>query len=307
MFHKILVATDFSDHANAALAQAVWVASRSGGEITLAYVVTDLATAAAEVSFDIRHEIMAGHIDKVREELRHLCRERLEEQLAPFRSAGVTLRHETMLGTPFVEIIRTVQSEGHDLVLPGTRGLRGVKRFFLGSTAKRLIRKCPSSVWVVHASHSWPPKKIVAATDFSDVSWKARRQAAWLAHHAGAELHLLHVLEPAVNEMTPREAKRVARQQLDESLKTEGPEAISVSMHLNRSPEPWRSITALAGRIDADLVAMGTVGRSGVAGVMLGNTAEKVLLSCKCDILTVKPDGFVSPIRLGYVPHRAEK
>lgn len=302
MFSKILVATDFSDHSNAALARAVWVAGRSGGEVMLAHVVTDLATAAAESSCDIRHEVMAGHIDKVLTELRHLFRERLEEQLAPFRSAGVTLRHETMLGSPFAEIIRAVEREGHDLVLAGTRGLHGVKRFVLGSTAKRLVRKCPSTVWIVQAEQSRPLQKIVAATDFSDVSWKARRQAAWLAHQAGAELHVLHVLETRLDELktqSPRETRRAAQRQLDESLKNDLPEFISVTKHIESSPDPWRKITSLAGRLEADLVAMGTVGRSGVAGVLLGNTAEKVLLSCKCDILAVKPDGFVSPIRPG--------
>jgi nucleotide-binding universal stress UspA family protein len=42
--------------------------------------------------------------------------------------------------------------------------------------------------------------------------------------------------------------------------------------------------------------AIGTVGRSGVKGMLLGNTAEKVLDTCDCSMLTVKPDGFVSPI-----------
>jgi universal stress protein E len=47
----------------------------------------------------------------------------------------------------------------------------------------------------------------------------------------------------------------------------------------------------------ADLIAMGTVGRSGIQGVLLGNTAEKVLATCDASILTVKPAEFVSPIQ----------
>ena len=46
----------------------------------------------------------------------------------------------------------------------------------------------------------------------------------------------------------------------------------------------------------AELIVIGTVGRSGIKGMRLGNTAEKVLDTCACSILTVKPDGFVSPI-----------
>lgn len=47
----------------------------------------------------------------------------------------------------------------------------------------------------------------------------------------------------------------------------------------------------------ADLIVIGTVGRSGIQGLLLGNTAEKVLDTCDCSIFTVKPDGFVSPIQ----------
>ena len=46
----------------------------------------------------------------------------------------------------------------------------------------------------------------------------------------------------------------------------------------------------------ADLISIGTVGRSGVKGIVLGNTAERVLDTCDCSILTVKPDDYVSPI-----------
>jgi nucleotide-binding universal stress UspA family protein len=52
----------------------------------------------------------------------------------------------------------------------------------------------------------------------------------------------------------------------------------------------------VAGRIDASLIVMGSVGRAGVPGFFIGNTAEKVLRSCDRSILTVKPDGFVSPV-----------
>lgn len=46
-----------------------------------------------------------------------------------------------------------------------------------------------------------------------------------------------------------------------------------------------------------DLVVMGTVARAGIAGLMIGNTAERVLRKLPCSVLAVKPDGFVSPVR----------
>jgi nucleotide-binding universal stress UspA family protein len=312
-FHKILVATDFSPHAHVALQQAVWVASRAQGEVMLAHVVTDLATAAAEAACDLRHEIAAGDLDRVRSALRDLCRDRLETQLAPYHGAGVTLRHETMLGRPFVELIRAVHHEGYDLILAGTRGLRGWKRFLLGGTAKRLVRKCPSSVWVVHAEHGWPLKKILVAIDFSEVSRKAYRQTVWLAQQAGAELHLLHVIEPSevhpvrLPQETGAEAappsrgrvEQAALARLEQFTQAAAGDPLPVERHVVISPEPWRSISSLAGLLEVDLVALGTVGRGGIPGLLLGNTAEKVLHACDCGILTVKPDGFVSPLLPG--------
>ena len=49
------------------------------------------------------------------------------------------------------------------------------EHFLTGSTAKRLIRKCPAAVWIVKAEHVGPPKAVLAAMDFSAVSFKAVR------------------------------------------------------------------------------------------------------------------------------------
>jgi nucleotide-binding universal stress UspA family protein len=61
---------------------------------------------------------------------------------------------------------------------------------------------------------------------------------------------------------------------------------------------PWKEINRLATEQSIDLITMGTVGRSGIRGLFLGNTAEKVLNACDCSILTLKPAGFISPIPL---------
>jgi len=52
----------------------------------------------------------------------------------------------------------------------------------------------------------------------------------------------------------------------------------------------------MARQLDADLVVMGTVGRSGIAGLFIGNTAEMVLEQVQCSVLAIKPPGFVSPV-----------
>ena len=66
-------------------------------------------------------------------------------------------------------------------------------------------------------------------------------------------------------------------------------------------------LPGLAERLDVDLVVMGTVGRTGLRGLIMGNTAETILRSVRCSVLAVKPEGFVTPVRLQPQPHRDRK
>jgi universal stress protein E len=65
-----------------------------------------------------------------------------------------------------------------------------------------------------------------------------------------------------------------------------------------RQGEPEDVIPEFVVAEGIDLVVMGTVARAGIAGMLIGNTAERVLRKLPCSVLTVKPDGFVSPVRL---------
>jgi nucleotide-binding universal stress UspA family protein len=62
--------------------------------------------------------------------------------------------------------------------------------------------------------------------------------------------------------------------------------------------EAGNLIPALATEKEVELIIMGTVSRTGIAGLLIGNTAEKVLRQVDCSVLTVKPDGFITPVKL---------
>jgi universal stress protein E len=59
---------------------------------------------------------------------------------------------------------------------------------------------------------------------------------------------------------------------------------------------PEKVIPQVAKDIDAELVIIGTVGRVGLSAALIGNTAEHVIDELNCDVLAIKPDGFVSPL-----------
>jgi nucleotide-binding universal stress UspA family protein len=230
--------------------------------------------------------------------------------LAESLADGIDLHFETLLGETFVEIIHAVQQEGYDLVMLGARGISSWHRMLVGGTSQRLIRKCPSSVWIVKAEHCEPPKAILAATDLSEISRRAVVQAIWIAERAGAALHVLHVIDEGdvpqdwleakpggkSSRSLRNEIRAEAKKRFEEFLATLPATAVSIQTEASWGT-PWREIKRLASKQKIDLIAMGTIGRSGIQGVLLGNTAEKVLASCDASILTVKPVEFVSPIQ----------
>jgi nucleotide-binding universal stress UspA family protein len=306
---RILVATDFSEPAGAALKLAVCLAERTGAEIIVVHAIAHVASAVAGTSFEFHWRIPPAEIAKAERQLRRQAQEQLDEHVAPFLWLPRKPRTEVAVGVPFVEIIRLAQKRGCDLVMAGTRGLSGVKRFLVGSTAERLVRKCPCPVWIVHSEHERPPRSILAAVDFSEVSGKSLKLAAHLASLFDGSLSVLHVVS-SPTEDTPRLPEASARmdlrlqrrlvrralaQRLSEFVRAHVPEGRAVDERLSVGT-PWQRIEMAARRVQADLLVLGSVGRTGIPGFFIGNTAEKVLRHCDRSILAVKPDGFVSPV-----------
>jgi nucleotide-binding universal stress UspA family protein len=311
-YERLLVATDFSPHADAAIEQAVWLARQSGARIVLAHTLPDLRRALHGTSYQARLDLLYGEGDLLQRELRQESETKMRRMILDLNAMDLDVKFETLLGEPFVELTHAVQAEGYDLVLAGTRGLAAWEQFFVGSTAKRLIRKCPASVWIVKAEHVGPPKVVLAATDFSEVSCQAVAQGLWVAQQADAEFHLLHVIDsrdvpedliakiPQGSSLR-NEINREAESRLESFIETLNTDRSRIHSHL-ACGIPWKDIGRTAQHLNADLIAMGTVGRSGIKGVLLGNTAEKVLGTCDCSTLTVKPADFVSPIQPPFWP-----
>jgi len=308
-YQRILVATDFSAYADAALRQAVWLARQSGAKLIVAHALPDLRRAVTSGSYLAMLDQFYGEGEQFEDferEVRLESEAKMRQLVVSLNAVDLDVTVETLLGDPFVAIAHAVQHGGLDLVLAGTRGLAAWEQFLIGSTAKRLVRKCPASVWIVKAEHVEPPKTILAATDFSDVSRRAVLEGLGIAQQASAEFHLLHVVDSMdvrqdIISRIPKgsslrhEIDEEAKRRLDEFVESLDTESIRVQQHLSWGT-PWREVGHLAQRLSIDLIALGTVGRSGVKGLLLGNTAEKVLDTCNCSILTVKPADFASPI-----------
>lgn len=307
LFRKILVATDFSQCAAAALEQAVELARLSHAELTLAHAIP--VTRDTMEEFVANPWYAAANVDEIEERLQHGADERLQGAIEPCKAFATGIELRTLWGTPFLELIHQVQEEGYDLVVAGTRGHSPVSRFLTGSTATKLVRKCPCAVWVAKPRASGRLHSILAPVDLTEVSRKSLRLAAELAQASEAALHALHVfaddrdmhLRPLAMDfdvaetLHRRQVRRKALAQFEQFVDSLSL-PVQPTLHVERG-EPWKRILACGRRLDADLTVMGTVGRGGVSGLLIGNTAEKVLHSAARSLLAIKPDGFVSPVK----------
>ena len=244
-------------------------------------------------------------------------REWLEQLLKPIREQGVDTLAVAVVGTPFLEIIREVLREQHDLVITTAEEKKGVHARVFGTTSMHLMRKCPCPVWVVKRAQTRPYARILAAVDPSADDPKRDslnplilQLACGMARREAAELHIVHVwssfstryvrirsmTEETVQETVAQE-KMQHKQRFDSLLGRVDVTDLKPRLHLIEG-EPDERIPKLVMEQDIDLLIMGTVSRTGITGFLIGNTAEEVLNQVDCSVLTVKPEGFVTPVTL---------
>lgn len=150
-----------------------------------------------------------------------------------------------------------------------------------------------------------PIKRILIATDFSDCSREAVDYALSWAESLGAELHIVHVFErPAYFEVGVshslqlrhnvdewiREVKHEATRQLDALVQEAKGRRPGVHGALREGPTVDEILKA-AEETSADLIVIGTHGRTGLPHVLLGSVAERVVRSAPCPVLTVRSKG----------------
>ena len=203
------------------------------------------------------------------------------------------------IGKPFVELIRTTRNWNANLVVVGVSP-RGEGRF-LGSTGERVLRKSPVPVLIAKRALTPDPKTVLVPIDFSDCSKKAAEEALALVRGFGGRTVFLHVLDlaeyiyPAAYGAAPIVLPPLAPDDLEPDwqhfLKDLPLEGIAWEKQTVEGRAASR-IVETAKACDADLVVMGTHGRTGVAHILLGSVAEAVLRLTECSVLTVRPDAF---------------
>jgi len=313
-FRNILVGVDLTQYdattlqpsivAREVVRQALWLADKMGSHLTF-FGALNLTVESLPHLDETERRQLAHRVEHVAEKI-------LSGLVAQARGRGIEAVEKLALGRPWLEIIRRVLRGKHDLLLVGTRDRKGLGRMIFGSTAIRLIRRCPCPVWVAKPEDEHSPLKILVASDLTPVSDKGLCLAAQIAQITPAEVHLLHIVDfpldhiwstglPDAKEEAYRQSVRQAAQkalqtQVDAAGACGLSPAVQVHLFNDVGGLPDEGILRFIDEHQIDLLIMGTIGRSGILGVMIGNTAERILPELTCSLLAIKPEEFVCPV-----------
>ena len=213
------------------------------------------------------------------------------------------------VGNPALVALRRLNLECYDLVALPAGPPHGDH-----ALVRRLLRKSPAPVWLVQPSST---ERVIAAVDPNPSESELNRQILEMAATFAPEGAVVDVVTvwQLYGEQTLRESafwkarlgeidemlraeERGVRLALEEVLGSTGWPSTKWAVHLRRG-EASEMIPVAVKELKADTLVIGTVARSGISGLVMGNTAERVLDSVSTSVVAVKPPGFPSPLRFG--------
>jgi nucleotide-binding universal stress UspA family protein len=290
--------------------RAFQLAKRNQARIKIIDVVEDTGAYRGLASLNSEEELM--------ELLRQARRQEIESALSRWREDFPDIEVRVSFGEPAVEIIREVIRGDHDLVVKTAEGRYGIRAALFGATGMKLLRKCPRPVWIIKPEAAFHGRRVLAAVNVfeDDENHRALNRmivelGRSLASTPDGHLDIVYCWQLPGETILSSGRTRIEREELDRML------AVTERFHRNKLEDLTRSfdlsavshqplllkgdpgwvIPEFARDAGSDVLVMGTVGRSGLKGLITGNTAEKVINQIDCSVMALKPPGFVCPVK----------
>lgn len=227
------------------------------------------------------------------------------------KGTGVAIETLTTTGSPSLTIIEQVLRADHDLVV-----VTSDEDDEDQATINRLLRKCPCPVWVIRPTRA-RVQRVLAAVNPDPTEAELNRSIIELAETMtelyDGELHLVHAWElygeatmrhsafvhtpEAEVDALVRKEEEINRAALGELISSAGLADKPWQIHLHKGTAA-QVVPKVVSRHRINLLIMGTVARTGVSGLIIGNTAESVLNNVSCSVIAMKPPGFVTPVQV---------
>lgn len=279
--NNIMFATDFSASSLAALPYAAAVARRYGSKLFIAHAVQPHP-----------YPLISGEAITFMDELEQGAQKEINELAESELLKGI--EHKTLLGHGEITVVldKFIKKHHIDLVITGTHGRRGFRRFFLGSVAEEIFRTsaCPVLTVGPHVSHEALEglflRRVLYPTRLGEGSSPAARYAFSFASEYEARLTVLHVMSSE----TPDPAWQSAKSCYDQMQAQIPPEVkpwCEVDCHV-ATGDPAETILKIAGERKADLIVLGVKKASALATHRMGNVAYRVVTEAACPVLTIR-------------------
>ncbi|QUJ68807.1 universal stress protein UspE [Photobacterium sp. GJ3] len=306
VYKNILVVADpLQDH-QPALSRAVHLSEKSDqARITVFLAIYDFSyEMTSMLSSDERQAMRRGVVQQREEWLKDITRPHTENG---FEIDIVVVWHNR----PYEAIIAEVYSQHHDLLIKATHEHDKIGSVIFTPTDWHLLRKCPCPVLLVK-EHSWPENgKVLACVNLAAendtheaLNDKIVQEAQSLSAVLNAEVNLVNAYPATPVNIT------IELPEFDPATYTDAVRGHHLtSMKALRQKHgideenthvveglPEDVIPKVAEELDAELVILGTTGRTGISAVFIGNTAEHTIDSLNCDLLALKPEGYISPL-----------
>ncbi len=322
-FTNILCIVEPENFSETALTQALNIATNHQAKITVACFIKPLGP--WKTWFKTREDFNSALSHAAIQKKQAL--EAWVGQSAPSEKIDVVVGH----GTLFIEAIQRVIAHQHDLVIKCSDDIDWLDRLF-GTDDMHLLRKCPCPVLMLKPGQSEPFKRVLAAVDVSDdeiesdeaqsaqesLNLKILDYASLFSVDEFTDLHVVSIWQAYAEsflrdsgfaQLPDDEVNKYVEdarltyaaninELLDAMKKSVGEKAFSFirpQKHLIKG-DAAKEIPVQAKALQTDLIVMGTVARTGIPGLIIGNTAESILEQVHCSVLAVKPDHFHSPV-----------
>jgi universal stress protein E len=281
---RVLAATDFSTRSNRAVRQAGLLAQPNRAQLHVVHVVDD----------DQPEEL-------VRMEKREAQQVLVEQIYSMPELRGLNARPSVVTGDPFDGILKTAAEISADLIVMGTHRKQLLLDIFIGTTIERVVRKGTFPVLMVNNEAQRKYENVVVPVDMSYASAKALRVAVSMGFISTKRATLLHAFSAlAEGRMSYVGSDQASIETYVASERQHVMDELAAFLVENHfSPENWSLLVEEGGAMEiisravsakhADLLVMGTHGRSGLLKALIGSVTQEALRSLNVDILAVPP------------------
>lgn len=265
---KLLVATDGSVFSKSAVREAVNLAKICSGKL---YVVSVVKTNLEYESIvpqivEKEEEKMRQHLESVKD---RASKEGVDCEIISHRSEE-----------PYQDIVDEAEKNQADMVIMGTHGRTGLKRLMMGSVTAKVIGHATCNVLVVPLDAKIECGNILVATDGSKYSEAAASEAIGIAKRCGGSLIVISVASSDAEILSAEDyVKEVSELAEKEGIKTDGLAVKGI---------PYKAIVDASKRKRADLIVVGSHGRTGLERLLMGSVTERVIGHSESAVLVVR-------------------